>query len=114
MERLYKELPSIIPIEKPALVHGDLWSGNFMCNKHGDAVIMDPACYYGHREVDIAMTTMFGGFSMDFYTAYNVNWPMEKDWQKRLPIYNLYPILVHVNLFGSSYLSMMQSVLKDF
>ncbi len=114
MEKLFLELPSIFPEEKPALVHGDLWSGNFMRDLNGKAVIIDPATYFGHREVDIAMTTMFGGFSEDFYDHYQEAWPMEAGWQDRLDYYKLYPILIHINLFGSSYLSMMNAVLKSF
>ncbi len=113
-ERLFDELPSIFPEEKPALVHGDLWSGNFMSDENGEPVIMDPACYYGHREVDIAMTTMFGGFSPQFYKYYQEHHPLEKGWENRLKYYNLYPILIHVNLFGSSYLGSFESVLEGF
>lgn len=113
-ERLFEELPSIMPNERPALIHGDLWSGNFMSDESGSPVIMDPACYYGHREVDIAMTTMFRGFSPQFYQYYLQYHPLEKGWQDRLPYHNLYPILIHVNLFGSSYLASLEAVLDKF
>lgn len=113
-ERLFEALPSIVPEEKPALIHGDLWSGNFMSDEKGDPAIMDPACYYGHREVDIAMTAMFGGFSPQFYQSYHQHHPLEKGWQDRLKYYNLYPVLIHVNLFGSSYLASLEAVLKRF
>lgn len=113
-ERLFAELPSIFPTEKPALIHGDLWSGNFMNDERGGPVIMDPAVYYGHREVDIAMTTMFGGFAEQFYQSYHQYYPLEKNWETRLPIYNLYPILIHINLFGSSYLHPFDEVLQAF
>lgn len=113
-ENIFGELPSIIPEEKPALIHGDLWSGNFMSDETGAPVIMDPACYYGHREVDIAMTTMFGGFSPQFYQSYHQHHPLAKGWEDRLKYYNLYPILVHVNLFGSSYLPSLEAVLDKF
>lgn len=113
-ERLFLALPSIFPTEKPALVHGDLWSGNFMNDEKGSPVIMDPAVYFGHREVDIAMSTMFGGFSSAFYEAYHADFPMERKWESRLPYYNLYPILIHINLFGFSYLDSFQKVLKPF
>ena len=113
-ERLFEELHSIFPEEKPALVHGDLWSGNFMSDEGGNPVIMDPAVYFGHREVDIAMTTMFGGFSPLFYQYYHQHHPLEKGWQNRLKYYNLYPVLIHVNLFGSSYLASLEAVLDKF
>lgn len=113
-ERLFLALPSIFPPEKPALVHGDLWSGNFMSDERGEPVIMDPAVYFGHREVDIAMSTFFGGFSSSFYEAYHEEFPMERNWEARLPYYNLYPILIHINLFGFSYLDSFQKVLNPF
>jgi fructosamine-3-kinase len=113
-ERLYKQLDSIFPETEPSLIHGDLWSGNLMANKQGYACLIDPAVYYGHPEIDIAMSTLFGGFSNRFYEAYNRHNPLEKGWHERLPIYNLYPLLVHVNLFGGSYLSSVQQTLQRF
>lgn len=113
-EKLYAELPSIFPEEKPSLVHGDLWSGNFMNDEKGNPVVMDPATYYGHREVDIAMTTMFGGFSSAFYKQYHNFYPMELGWEGRLDFYKLYPILIHVNLFGYSYVSSFEQIVSKF
>lgn len=103
-EKLYKELPHLIPNEKAAAVHGDLWSGNFISTHHKKGVFIDPAAYYGHREVDIAMSHLFGGFSSVFYNTYQDLYPLEKGFEKRKNIYNLYPLLVHLNLFGNSYL----------
>ncbi len=113
-ERLYKRLDSIFPETQPSLIHGDLWSGNFMVNHEGRACLIDPAVYYGHPEIDIAMSTLFGGFSNRFYEAYNRYNPLEKGWRYRLPVYNLYPLLVHVNLFGGSYLSSVRQTLRQF
>lgn len=113
-EKLYKELNAIFPYEKPALVHGDLWSGNFMNDQKGEAVLIDPAVYFGHREIDIAMTTMFGGFSSEFYHAYAQTFPMENGWEQRLKFYNIYPILIHINLFGASYLPSLEKILSKF
>lgn len=113
-ERLYKRLEEIFPPTLPSLLHGDLWSGNFIVGPSGLACLIDPAVYYGHPEIDIAMTTLFGGFSNRFYEAYNRHNPLEKGWRERLPIYNLYPLLVHVNLFGGSYLGSVKEVLKRF
>jgi protein-ribulosamine 3-kinase len=113
-DSLFKLLPNIIPVENPALVHGDLWSGNFMVNSHGSPCLIDPAVYFGHREADIAMTQLFGGFQPEFYHAYNKAWPMEKDWQKRMDIFNLYPLLVHVNLFGGGYSGQVLRIIRQF
>ena len=113
-DRLYQKLPELLWIDRPALVHGDLWSGNYFYNLQGRAVIFDPAVYYGHREVDLAMMQLFGGFSKEIYERYNAILPMESDWQARLKIYQLYPLLVHVNLFGASYLSSISQILSFF
>lgn len=113
-EQLYKELINIVPEEKPALVHGDLYSGNYVITDNGTASILDPAVAYNHREVDIAMSTLFGMFDDEFYNTYNQHFPMEKGWQQRLDIYNLYPLLIHVNLFGMGYLSSVERIIKDF
>ncbi|HOW30242.1 MAG TPA: fructosamine kinase family protein [Bacteroidales bacterium] len=113
-DNLYRKLPELIPVEKPALIHGDLWNGNFMVSEEGKACLIDPAAYYGHRESDIAMTKLFGGFSEDFYSAYNSAWPLEKGWQQRIDILNLYPLLIHVNLFGISYLRDVQNIVRQF
>ncbi|MEO9871894.1 fructosamine kinase family protein [Ekhidna sp.] len=113
-DKLFRELDSIIPNEHPSLLHGDLWSGNFMCGKDGDAVIFDPAIYYGHRETELAFTHLFGGFSQVFYEAYQAISPMESGFENRFDIHNLYPLLVHVNLFGTSYLSGVSQTLQRF
>lgn len=113
-ERLYKEMPSVFPDESPALLHGDLWGGNYMTAPDGRACIYDPAVYYGHREMDLGMSKLFGGFGSEFYEAYHHAYPLEKNWQRRTDICNLYPLMVHVNLFGGSYVYSVQSILKRF
>ena len=113
-DRFYQKLPELLWIDRPALLHGDLWSGNYFYNLQGRAVIFDPAVYYGHREVDLAMMQLFGGFPREIYERYNAILPMEPDWQARLKIYQLYPLLVHVNLFGASYLSSVRQILNYF
>ena len=89
---------------KPALLHGDLWAGNAAVDEKGLPVIFDPACYYGDREADLAMTELFGGFSQDFYAAYQDHFLLEPEYRIRKTLYNLYHILNHLNLFGGGYL----------
>lgn len=113
-ESLYKKLPDFFPTEKPSLLHGDLWNGNLLVNEKGEPCLIDPATYYGHREVDLAMTQLFGGFDDEFYETYMETFPLQPGYQKRFDIYNLYPLLVHVNLFGGSYLSQVNHILKEF
>ncbi|VAX06926.1 Ribulosamine/erythrulosamine 3-kinase potentially involved in protein deglycation [hydrothermal vent metagenome] len=86
-----------------SLLHGDLWSGNYAFTQNGEAVIFDPAVYYGDRETDIAMTELFGGFSSAFYTAYEEVWPLHRGYVSRKTLYNLYHILNHFNMFGGGY-----------
>ena len=93
----------------PVLVHGDLWNGNVACvneTEHGCVpVCYDPAVYYGDREVDVAMTELFGGFSEQFYKAYSEQWPLDEGYAQRKNLYNLYHLLNHVNLFGPGYIA---------
>ncbi|RMD72299.1 MAG: fructosamine kinase family protein [Cyanobacteria bacterium J149] len=88
---------------QPSLVHGDLWSGNVAITVEGEPVIIDPAVYYGDREVDIAMTELFGGFPAAFYQGYNQIWELDFGYSQRKKIYNLYHVLNHFNLFGGGY-----------
>ncbi|MCC8035608.1 MAG: fructosamine kinase family protein [Rikenellaceae bacterium] len=90
--------------EPPSLLHGDLWGGNYLCGRGDTPFLIDPAVYYGHRETDIAMTMLFGGFPQEFYMAYDQEYPLAEGWRKRMPLYQLYHILNHLNLFGSTYL----------
>jgi fructosamine-3-kinase len=113
-ERFYLKIEELFPEELPALLHGDLWSGNFMVGEKGRAVMIDPAVYYGHREMDLAMSQLFGGFSAEFYEAYHRTFPLVKGWQQRMDYCNLYPLMVHVNLFGGSYLESVKRILVRF
>lgn len=96
----------------PSLVHGDLWSGNAACTIEGEPVIIDPAAYYGDREVDIAMSELFGRFPASFYQGYNQQWQLDVGYEDRKTIYNLYHILNHFNLFGSGYISQANSMIR--
>jgi fructosamine-3-kinase len=98
---------------EPSLVHGDLWSGNAAITIEGEPVILDPAVYYGDREVDIAMTELFGGFPAAFYHGYNEIWPLDEGYRQRKQIYNLYHILNHFNLFGGGYEDRAASIIQD-
>ena len=104
-EKLLSHLDAFFVDYKPApsLLHGDLWSGNYAYLKSGEPVIFDPAVYYGDREADIAMTELFGGFTTEFYSAYNKAWPLDQGYQQRKTLYNLYHILNHYHLFGGGY-----------
>jgi fructosamine-3-kinase len=113
-ESLFRQLESIFPNEPPCLIHGDLWSGNYHVDENGQACIIDPAVYFGSREMDIGMSQLFGVFGGNFYDAYNETWPMEPGWRERIEICNLYPLMVHVNLFGSGYLGSVESILSKF
>jgi fructosamine-3-kinase len=111
-ESLSVKASSIIPPEKPSLLHGDLWSGNIIADENGQPCVIDPAVYYGHREAEIAFTKLFGGFDPEFYHAYQEQFPLPDGFAKRVDLYNLYPLLVHANLFGGSYLKQAISILN--
>lgn len=109
IDLLTQKLEDIVPVEKPSLLHGDLWAGNYMRASQNKHVLIDPAIYYGHREMDIAMMHLFGGFKAEVFEEYQNTWPLENAWQERLSFHNLYPLLVHVNLFGASYALQVKS-----
>lgn len=108
------KLENLVPKEKPALVHGDLWGGNFICGENQTPVLIDPAAHYGHREADISMMHLFGGFDPSLLETYNRQFALESGWRQRVDIHNLYPLLIHVNLFGGSYAQQVSSILKRF
>ncbi len=96
---------------QPTLVHGDLWGGNVAADEQGNPVIYDPACYFGDRETDLAMTELFGGFGAAFYQAYQAVYPLAPGYANRKTLYNLYHILNHLNLFGQSYLHQAENMI---
>ncbi|MBR56914.1 MAG: hypothetical protein CMH54_02525 [Myxococcales bacterium] len=101
------------PKEPPARLHGDLWAGNYMSDRDGRPVLIDPAVYGGHREVDLAMMRLFGGFSETVFQSYHEAFPLSPGWELRVPLYQLYPVLVHVNLFGGSYGNQAKALLRQ-
>ena len=113
-ERLLEVIPELLADHEPqpSLVHGDLWGGNAGVTSAGEPVIFDPAAYFGDREVDIAMTELFGGFPAEFYRGYNQVWPLDLGYEKRKTLYNLYHILNHFNLFGGSYASQANQMIN--
>lgn len=120
----YSEVPSattmlpvlrgLCPETNPSLLHGDLWGGNYLIAKDGCPYLIDPAVYFGHSEVDIAMSRLFGGFGHAFYKSYEDVIPSDADSMDRIKIYQLYYLLVHLNLFGSSYYSSVNAIVKQF
>ena len=100
--------------EHPSLLHGDLWSGNFLTVNDGKAWLIDPAAYVGHAEADIAMTELFGGFPANFYAAYQESAPMQPGYRQRRDLYNLYHLLNHLNLFGGAYLSSVKHIIQKY
>ncbi len=113
-EMMFSRLESDYPEVVPSLLHGDLWSGNYMIDNKGEAVFIDPAVYYGYREMDIAMMKLFGGFSADVFLIYDRLFPLDYDWQSRIRFHQLYYILVHVNLFGGGYVSSAQNIIDYY
>ena len=113
--RLIEKLPAFFAGYRPApsLLHGDLWSGNAAMTSVGEPVIYDPATYYGDREADLAMTELFGGFTPSFYDAYRSEYPLEAGYSARKPLYNLYHVLNHWNLFGGGYGAQAQRMIEE-
>lgn len=111
-ERLFLRLPDMLPDEPPALIHGDLWGGNFLCDSNGRPTLIDPAACWCYREMDIAMAQLFGGFEPSFFEAYAATWPHSPGWPERIALFQLYYLLVHVNLFGSSYVAAVRRTLR--
>jgi len=108
------KLSSIFPAEPASLLHGDLWSGNYITGSNGYACVFDPAVYYGHREMDLAMMLLFGGFDPLLYQYYNQAYPLEKNWLRRTDLCQLYPLLVHLILFGGGYYARVKAILEKY
>ncbi len=104
----------LVEPDSPSLLHGDLWSGNYMIGNDGEAWLIDPATYVGHAEADLAMTELFGGFDRHFYEGYKAVRPLQDGYEDRRDLYNLYHILNHLNLFGIMYLSGVKRTLNYY
>jgi len=117
MEALASRLLAVLaervgPPEPPARLHGDLWAGNWICAENGEPVLIDPAAYGGHREIDLAMMRLFGGFGDRVFAAYREVYPLAAGFEERVPLYQLYPLLVHLVLFGEGYTKAVERALR--
>ena len=114
-DALYLRMEDIFTEEEPpSLLHGDLWSGNKLCSVKNEPCLIDPAVYYGHRSIDLAMSTLFGGFDRAFYEAYDHHYPFPSHYREQWKVCNLYPLLIHLLLFGKSYSGSIERTLREF
>ncbi len=113
--RLFARLDSLCgPVEAPARLHGDLWSGNLLVDERGEPCLIDPAVYGGHREIDLAMLTLFGRPGERFFAAYRESHALAPGYVERVALYQLYPLLVHVNHFGGGYVASVERALARY
>ena len=114
-ERLFARLGELVgPEEPPSRLHGDLWGGNLHTDDAGAPCLIDPAVYGGHREVDLAMMRLFGGFGERVFSAYSEAFPLAPGSRERVALYQLYPLMVHVNLFGGGYGGSVERILAKY
>jgi fructosamine-3-kinase len=114
-DRLAATLPQLAgPAEPPARLHGDLWSGNVITDSRGQPVLIDPAVYGGHREVDLAMLALFGGLSPRVVAAYEARTPLAPGWKARARLWQIYPLLVHTILFRGSYVDAAETAMRAY
>jgi len=114
LETIFKNISEEIPKEPSSLIHGDLWNGNYLISYHGEPCLIDPAISYGSREMDVAMMHLFGGFSDEIYNTYHEIFPLTNNWKERISLWQLYYLLVHLNLFGVGYFSQVNTILKQY
>lgn len=114
LEAVFQKISEAIPEEAPALIHGDLWSGNYITNEKGLPCLIDPAVSYASREMDLAMMKLFGGYPEEVFTEYNQIFPLQPGFEDRIPMWQLYYLLVHLNIFGSSYLGAVKNITTRF
>lgn len=113
-DSFYKNCERLIPSERSSLVHGDLWNGNYIVNSKGLPCLIDPAIAFAPREMDLGMMKLFGGFNDELFQVYNEIFPMEAGWRERIPLWQLYYLLVHLNIFGAGYKSQVTSIISKF
>lgn len=113
-DAVLKNISAEIPEEPPSLIHGDLWSGNYLVNDAGQPCLIDPAVSYGPREMDLSMMKLFGGFGSEVFDHYQNHFALQPGFEKRVPLWQLYYLLVHLNIFGSSYLSQVQNIFRKY
>jgi fructosamine-3-kinase len=111
---ILQKLPTLIPPQPASVLHGDLWSGNLHTDSNGQPCLIDPAAYYGWAETDLAMLTLFGSVPDSFFSAYESVRPLTPGYHERFDLYNLYHLLNHLNLFGTSYLTSVTAVLRRY
>lgn len=114
LSAFYKNCMIEIPDEKPALIHGDLWNGNFLVDKSSNPCLIDPAVCYAPREMDLAMMQLFGGFSKRIFEVYNESFPLKSNWENRQDLWQLYYLLVHLNLFGGGYYNQVKAIINKY
>ncbi len=114
LDAFYKNISEEIPNEHPSLIHGDLWNGNYMVSDKQEPILIDPAVSFGPREMDLAMMKLFGGFTKDIFAEYDEIFPLENKWEDRIQLWQLYYLLVHLNLFGSDYLSQVKQIITKY
>jgi fructosamine-3-kinase len=114
LSSFYKNCTAEIPEEKPALIHGDLWNGNYLVDTNGKPCLIDPAVGYSSREMDLAIMHLFGGFPNQIFETYHETFPLSPGWKNRLDLWQLYYLLVHLNLFGGGYYNQVNTILKKY
>lgn len=114
LDHILEKFKNLIPDEKPALIHGDLWRSNFLITPNGEPALIDPAVAYAPREMELAMMKLFGGFDQEVFSIYNEIYPLEPGWEERIEIWQLYYLLVHLNIFGFGYLAHVRQILQNY